>query len=481
MGSVDERILMLKIAGELGTKSARTRRRFLRVLSANARKALTRAGVPGEVEARWSRLFARTPDRPGAMEVLGRVFGLHSVSEVAVVPFGSLDELVDRVAALNRDRVAGRTFAVRVKRSGTHPFRSPDVAVALGTALLPGSAGVDLDDPAVEVRLEIVDDLAYVVLDAAPGAGGLPLGTGGKAVALFSGGFDSPVASWMAMRRGIALELLVFDLGGCGQVDAALTVARDLVTRWSPGREPRAQVVDLAPVVAALRARVASSIRQVVLKRAMYRAGTLAAEAVGAEALITGESLGQVSTQTLHNLAVAEESIGMPVLRPLIGMDKEEILRRARAIGTHDASERVQEHCDIATGRVETAARLRDVVGAEGALDESFLVSAIESRQTVDLTAWVPGPPPAHVVEVVPDGAVIVDVREPQEGGTVGHLRLPFSRVGDWAPGLDRSRTYVFVCTHGNRSEAVAHDLRRQGMDAFSLTGGTAGPGIRAA
>ncbi len=472
---------MLKIAGELGTKSARTRRRFLRVLSANARNALTRAGVPGQVEARWSRLFVRTSELPTAMEVLSRVFGLHSVSEVAVVSFGSLDELVERVANVNRDRVADRTFAVRVKRSGTHPFRSPDVAVALGTALLPGSAGVNLDDPAVEVRLEIADDEVYSVLDAMPGAGGLPVGTGGKAVAMFSGGFDSPVASWMAMRRGIELELLVLDLGGCGQVDAALTVARDLVTRWAPGREPKAKVVDLSSVVAALRARVAPSIRQVLLKRAMYRAGSLAAADSGAEALITGESLGQVSTQTLHNLAVAEESVGLPVLRPLIGMDKEEILRRARTIGTHDASERVQEHCDIATGRVETAARLRDVVGAEGALDESFVATAVNSAQSVDLTSWTPGPPPAHVIDDVPAGAVIVDVREPQEGATIGHVRLPFSRAAEWAPGLDRTRTYVFVCTHGNRSEAVAHDLRQRGLEAFSLSGGTAGPGIRAA
>ncbi len=93
-------------------------------------------------------------------------------------------------------------------------------------------------------------------------------------MALFSGGFDSPVAAWMAMRRGMSLDLLVCDLGGCGQVDAALEVARELVLRWAPGIEPRAYVVDLSPVVAALRARVEPGIRQVVLKRAMYRSGT---------------------------------------------------------------------------------------------------------------------------------------------------------------------------------------------------------------
>lgn len=465
---------MLKIAGEIGTKSARTRRRFLRVLASNARAALERRGVQARVEPRWSRLMVEAEDLAGAREALGSVFGLHSVAEVVTVPFRELDDLLDRVEPLFRERVGGRTFAVRARRSGQQPFGSPDVANRLGAALLPASAGVDLDTPEVEVRLEIVGSEAHCLLDTRPGSGGLPLGTGGRAVALFSGGFDSPVAAWMAMRRGTELDLLVCDLGGCGETDAALEVARELAVRWAPGREPRAHVVDLTAVVASLRARVESRVRQVVLKRAMYRAGTLLAESLRADALVTGESLGQVSTQTLRNLAVAEDAAGVPVIRPLIGMDKEEIIARARRIGTHDASERVQEHCRISTGRVETAARLRDVVTAELRIDEGFVVAAVRNRRTVDLPSWRPGPRPSHVVEAIPEGAVVVDVREPDEGPSVGSVRLPFSRAVEWGPGLDTTRRYVFVCAAGTRSEIVAHDLRRRGIEAFSLAGGAA-------
>ncbi|MGH2677213.1 MAG: tRNA uracil 4-sulfurtransferase ThiI [Actinomycetota bacterium] len=470
-----ERLLVLKIAGEIGTKSSRTRRRFLRVLGGNVRAALVRAGVRATVEPRWSRLLVRSEDPGRAREILSGVFGLHSVSESAAVPFATLDELVSAAAELYRERVAGRTFAVRARRSGEHPFRSIDVATALGTALLPDSAGVNLDDPQIEVPVEVVDGTGYVALESHPGAGGLPIGVGGRAVALFSGGFDSPVATWMTMRRGMAVDLAVCDLGGCGQVDAALDVARELATTWAPGVEPRAHVIDLFSVVSALRAQVAPGIRQVVLKRSMYRAGTLLAERLGAEAVITGEALGQVSTQTLRNLAVAEDAAGVPVLRPLIGMDKEEIIGRARRIGTHDASLRVQEHCNIASGRVETAARLREVVGAEGSLDDSFVRSAVEAATSVDLVTWTPGPPPEHVVETVPANAVVVDVREPEEGPDAGGLRLPFSRAAEWMPSLDRGRTYLFVCTHGNRSELVAHELRRRGLDAYSLAGGATG------
>src|SRR5919109_2762950 len=466
------RRLMLKIAGEIGTKSSRTRRRFLRILTANVRAALARNGLAATVDPRWSRLMVDTPHPDEARSAVGGVFGLHSVADVVTVPFERLDELVETAADLYRSRVEARTFAVRARRSGQHPFDSLDLASALGTALLPGSAGVDLSRPEVEVRLEVVDGLAHCILDSRPGPGGLPLGTGGRAVALFSGGFDSPVAAWMAMRRGTALDLLVCDLGGCGETDAALEVARDLAVRWAPGREPRAHVVDFTAVVAGLRARVEPRLRQVVLKRAMYRAGTLLARQVGAEAVVTGESLGQVSTQTLRNLAVAEEAAGVPVLRPLIGMDKEEIIARSRRIGTHAASERVQEHCHISTGRVETGARLGDVVTAELNVDEGYVARAVAGRREIDLLRWQPGPAPEHVVESVPAGAVVVDVREPEEGAPVGRLRLPFSRMAEWSPGLDPARTYLFVCSGGTRSEMVAHELRTRGVQAFSLSGG---------
>ncbi|MGH2724541.1 MAG: tRNA sulfurtransferase [Actinomycetota bacterium] len=465
--------LMLKIAGEIGTKSARTRRRFLRILSGNVRAALRRAGVAGAVQPRWSRLLADVDRAAPATDVLSGVFGLHSVSRVVTVPFTGLEDLVARTSELFRERVAGRTFAVRAKRSGHHAFVSTDVAVALGDALRPASAGVDLDHPQVEVAMEIVDLEAHVVLEAVPGPGGLPLGSGGRAVALFSGGFDSPVASWMAMRRGTALDLVVCDLGAREPVEAALAVARELAGRWAPGIEPKAHVVDLTTLVAALRARVEPRIRQVLLKRAMYRAGTLVAGAVGAEALVTGESLGQASTQTLRNLAVAEGAAGVPVLRPLVGMDKEEIIARSRVIGTHAASERVREVCAIASGRVETAARLGDVLTAEGQIEDSFIRAAALGREVVDLATWGPGPLPDYVVDEVPEAAVVVDVGEADELHVEGALRLPFSHMPEWAPGLDPSHAYLFVCPGGVRSELVAAELRGRGIRAYSLAGGT--------
>jgi len=471
------RHLLVRLGGEVCTKSSRTRRRFLAVLTRNAKAALRRAGVPAEVVPQWTRLVVSSPDPAAAREVLARVFGVHSVREAVPVPFTSLPDLVGSLVPLYRERVAGRSFAVRPKRRAQLPFTSHDVAVELGAALQPFTAGVDLGHPDVEVVVELHNGHADAVLETSPGAGGLPLGTGGHAVALFSGGFDSPVAAWRVMRRGTQLDLLICDLGGCGQMDQALAVAKELALRWTPGLEPRFWVVDLAPVVLALTQRVDPRLRQILLRRAMYRAGSFLAEAIEASALVTGESLGQVSTQTLGNIRTCEQAATVPVLRPLIGMGKDEIMAQARLIGTYQTSIKVQEHCAISPGRVETWASPARIDAVEREVDaepltEAWIRGAVARRRAVDLRSWTPGALPDLVVSSVPEGAVVVDVREPEEGPPAGDLRLPFSRAEELLDGLDPGRSYLLVCASGQRSYTLARELVRRGVTAWSLAGG---------
>jgi thiamine biosynthesis protein ThiI len=481
-----DRRLLVRLGGELCTKSPRTRRRFLGVLTRNARAALRRAGVPAEVRQEWTRLVVSTPEPAAAREALSRVFGVHSVNETVPVPFTSLADLVESLVPLYAERVAGRSFAVRARRRAPAPFRSHDLAVELGAALLPLAARVDLDHPEVEVAVEIHAGHADAVLEASPAVGGLPLGTGGRAVALFSGGFDSPVAAWRVMRRGTQLDLLICDLGGCGQMDQALAVAKELALRWTAGMEPRFWVVDLAPVVLALTRRVDPRLRQILLRRAMYRAGSFLAEQIGASALVTGESLGQVSTQTLGNIRTCEEAATVPVLRPLIGMGKDEIMADARTIGTFETSAKVQEHCSISPGKVETWSSPRRIEAVEREADaepltDAWIRAAVERRRLVDLRSWTPGALPDLVVRSVPDGAVVVDVREPEEGPVAGDLRLPFSQAEELIGGLDPSKTYLLVCASGQRSYTLARELVRRGFTAYSLDGGVESLPSRAA
>jgi thiamine biosynthesis protein ThiI len=486
-GPVDgERRLLVRIGGEVCTKSSRTRRRFLAVLTRNARTALRREGIAAEVTSEWTRLVVSTPEPGRARELLARVFGVHRVHEAARVPFTSLPDLVDSLVPFYRDRVDGRSFAIRPKRRSPLAFSSHDLAVELGAALLPSAARVDLGHPDVEVIVELHDGHAEAVLESSPGTGGLPLGTGGHAVALFSGGFDSPVAAWRVMRRGTQLDLLICDLGGCGQMDQALAVAKELALRWTPGLEPRFWVVDLAPVVLALTQRANPRLRQILLRRAMYRAGSSLAEEIGASALVTGESLGQVSTQTLGNIRACERAATVPVLRPLIGMGKDEIIAQARSIGTYEVSARVQEHCSISPGRVETWASPERIDAAERQVDaepltEEWIREAVARRRAVNLRHWTPGALPDLVVSSVPAGAVVLDVREPEEGPLAGDRRLPFSRAGELLPTLDPSQSYLLVCASGQRSYTLARELARRGVTAWSLDGGVKTLGWHAA
>lgn len=474
------RRVLVRLAGELGTKSPRTRRRFLNALVSNGAHALRAAGLHGSVRQEWSRIWADVPEgeAAAARQAMARLFGVRSAIEVLEVGFDSLDELVDRLAPLYAEQVRGHTFGVQARRAGTASVDPHDVAVALGAALLPVSAGVDLDHPQVPVPVLIGTGRAYACREETIGPGGLPLGSGGLTLALMSGGFDSPVATWQVMRRGVEVELVHFDLGGGGQVEAALTVARQLVTTWVPGRSVRIHVIDLAPLVQALQRDCDRRLRQVLLKRAMYRAASLLAHELGAEALVTGEALAQVSTQTLRSLAVCEAAADLPVLRPLIGMDKNDIIREARRIGTFEASERVQEHCSIAgVGPVITWPHRDAVESAESLVSEAatdaWTLERIAERQTFDLARWEPtAAAPSPEVDRVPEGALVVDVREPWEGDPFGDLQLPYSVALEQLHLLDADREYVLVCPAGTRSAALATRLRELGYRASSLRGG---------
>ncbi|HKJ93700.1 MAG TPA: tRNA sulfurtransferase, partial [Longimicrobiales bacterium] len=316
-----ERLVLVRLAGELAIKSRRTRAGFQRRLERNLVDALTPVG--GRVDARWDRIYVRSAtDAP--LTVLPRVFGLSSFSRIDAVVPADLTRILEAGVATYAGRLAGKRFAVRARRSGRHPFNSQDIHVELGAALLPHAAGVDLDHPDVTVHVEVRDDRAYLFAGRVDGAGGLPLGVEGNALALISGGYDSAVAAWLLLKRGVSLDYVFCNLGGDAYERAVVQVAKVLADDWSYGSRPRLHVVDFAGAVDDLRANVKQSYWQVVLKRLMYRTASWIGEELDAGAVVTGEAMGQVSSQTLANLRAIEPASSLPVFRPLLGFDKNE-------------------------------------------------------------------------------------------------------------------------------------------------------------
>lgn len=301
------------------------------------------------------------------LEVLSRVMGVVSISPALLVEFSDLNDLVERASEFFEPRVRGSSFAVRARRVGAHDFTSVDVARLVGRELVERTGlRVDLTSPDYTARIEIVNDRAYFYDKIVRGPGGLPIGSEGYVISLFSGGIDSPVASWFMMRRGCAVDLLLFNIAGSEQVEVAKEVARELMSKWGYGYRPKLFVVDLRPAVSRIVASVPESYIVVVLRRLMMRVASKLAKALGAKAIVTGESVGQAASQTLDNLSVIDQASEVMVLRPLLGLDKDEIVKYAKRIGTYDCSIRLPEYCPVGARRVTTMARLDKVLKYEG-------------------------------------------------------------------------------------------------------------------
>lgn len=381
-------MLVASLDPEIYLKSERTQRRMFAALH----HALTDAFDGAvDIERVPGHRLAVHCDVPDAIERLRRIFGVHAVESVERVEFGDLHDLVEAAAPVYADEVVGRTFAVRPNRIGSHDWTSQDLAVELGSRLVAAGGRVDLSDPEVTVRVRIADSTAYLTRASFPAVGGLPAGTQGKALVLFSGGIDSPVAAHLVARRGVALDYLHFSLG-CGQADHAAGIAHLLHDRYGAGTDPTLHIVDLEPVVAEIRRRTPGRERQMALKGVMYRAAAAVAHGDrDVRALVTGESIGQVSTQTLANLATLDRVVEAPILRPLAALDKTAIMDHAKSIGTLEVSSRTRETCDIAGGArvsVSTSARTLRAVLADV---EHLVGDAVATAKAMRLADWMPG------------------------------------------------------------------------------------------
>jgi tRNA uracil 4-sulfurtransferase len=510
-----DRLFVLRLSGEIYVKARQTRLRFLRRLEANLRDALSSAGIPHRLERTWSRFYLETSAAaaPEAPAVVARVFGIQSLSAVERRSWSSLDDLVSAGAEYFRPAVAGRRFAVRASRRGSRggsrgaiPFDSTAVENALGRALLAGSGGVDLGAPEVTARVEVEPGVTHLFFDKIAARGGLPVGVEGRALALVSGGFDSAVAAWLLLKRGVKLDYLLCNLGGEVHRAGALAVLRVLAERWSYGTRPRLYEVDLEASVAHLKEKAWPQLWQVLLKRMMLRAGEAVAGRLGAPALATGDSIGQVSSQTLQNLAVVSQATSLPVLRPLVGANKEEILALARDIGIYEKAAAVAEFCGLAHRRPATRASLSSVLAGEAALETGLLAAALEARTSVDLrslgereagatgpagrtetmertapagpVAEPPAPSPPLDIDSIDPAATVIDLRPAEAFQTwhwPGAVRLDLPRALAACAALPKGTTYVVVCEVGWKSAHLVERMREAGLAAFLFKGGSKG------
>lgn len=388
--------VIVRFGPEIGVKSRPVRLRYEKLVVRHVRKALRRRGIPfSALKYEFGRLFVFTTEAVEAAEAISHVFGVSSTSP-AISTKPGLSDIVSTGLELAKALLSsGMSFAVRCRRAAEHPFTSLDVCRALGDRILSelGHLGlkVDLERPDKVISVEVREDRAYVFSDTYEGVGGYPLGVQGKVVCLLSGGIDSPVACWLAMRRGCLPVLLHFDIRPFTDdrlVEKAIELARILAS-WSLGAMKHIYIVPHGQALARIRESCPEGLTCILCKRLMLRVAGRLALAEGADGLVLGDAIGEQASQTLRNMRVIDSALpGLAILRPLLCFDKDETVRLARRIGTYEISSRPDGGCSAAPRKPTTRARLSDVVKAEEGLGvEDLISSALSGAKKVRIRA----------------------------------------------------------------------------------------------
>ncbi|WP_304171777.1 tRNA uracil 4-sulfurtransferase ThiI [Limnochorda pilosa] len=371
------RELILVRYGEIGLKGD-NRPAFEGRLVQNLRDAL--AHLPGiRVFRSHGRIFIDPAgETTAALERLRRVFGVVAFHPAVETPL-ELDAMAEAAVRLVAEERRPVRFKVEARRANkAFPLNSMELNRELGARLLRQVEGltVDLHQPEIRVRLEIREKHAYVYVRDVPGPGGLPVGVSSPALLLLSGGIDSPVAGWYMMKRGVPLRAIHFHSPPFTSPRSLQKVQdlSDVLALWG-GRLPL-YVVPFTRTQTAIRKHVPAELSMTVMRRMMYRIADRLARRDGLAALVTGESVGQVASQTIESLAAINPVTDLPVLRPLVGLDKAEIIQKAEEIGTYAISIRPYEDCCtlFVPEHPATHPRLDEVEAAEAALPVEELV-----------------------------------------------------------------------------------------------------------
>ncbi|MGY4677512.1 tRNA uracil 4-sulfurtransferase ThiI [Pasteurella sp. P03HT] len=469
---------IVKLFPEIMIKSESVRKRFVKILTGNIRNILIKYDDSVAVVRHWDYIEVRSKNeenRPHLIELLQRIPGIHHFLEVDEKPFETMHDIFEQTLQDVGSSLENKTFCVRVRRKGKHEFNSLDVERYVGGGLNQhiASAKVQLSKPDVTVRIDIENDKMMLVKARHQGIGGYPIGTQEDVLSLISGGFDSGVSSYMLIRRGSRVHYCFFNLGGAAHEIGVKQMAYHIWQRYSESHKVRFVAINFEGVVGEILEKVDNGQMGVVLKRMMVRAASRVAERFGIQAIVTGEALGQVSSQTLTNLRLIDEASGCLVLRPLITHDKEQIIAMAKEIGTDDIAKSMPEFCGVISKNPTVKAIKEKIEAEEGHFNFDVLESAVQNAQYLDIRQ-IAEQTEKEVVEVdtvsvLASQDVILDIRSPEETDEnpleMDNVQLmPFYKLSSQFATLDQSKNYLLYCERGVMSKLQALYLKEQGF-----------------
>ncbi|MCC7553316.1 MAG: tRNA 4-thiouridine(8) synthase ThiI [Methanobacteriaceae archaeon] len=375
-----EHQLIIARYGEIGLKSPKIRSKFERKLVSNIKESFD-----CEIDRNQGRIYIFPKNFDEAISKLDKIFGIVSYSPAIVcdTDFEDIEEklsnYVDKLS--QKDLINSKTrFAIRCRRVGEHDFSSQELAAYCGSVVVSKlSCPVDLTNPEFIIYVEVRDNETYIFHEKIPGPGGLPLGTQGKVISLLSSGIDSPVSTYLMMKRGCEIIALHFDNEPytTNKVRDNYEELVDALNVYSSGSPIEKKIVKYGDYLKKCKNDAPEKMTCVLCKSGMYKTASELAKEIGAQAIVDGSSVGQVASQTLQNILSTRIGVEMPILSPLIGLDKREIEKIASKIGTFEISKKDDGGCKAVPKYPETKAEISRVLDAQENMNQKEEIEKI--------------------------------------------------------------------------------------------------------
>ncbi|KJZ15899.1 tRNA s(4)U8 sulfurtransferase [Marinomonas sp. S3726] len=477
---------IVKFFSEITIKSRPVRKTFVKQLRQNIRQVLTEHDENVVVTGNWDFievLSEKDELRDEFTHRLANIAGIAHFQYVREFEFTTLEAIVDEAIVSYGDVLENAVFAVRVKRVGQHDFTSVDAERQIGGTLKArcNALAVRLKNPEVLVPIDIRDNRVWIIEQRIDGLGGYPIGSHDPVLSLISGGYDSTVSTYMTMSRGLKTHFCFFNLGGDAHEIGVKQVSWYLWEKYGSNIGVKFVTIPFEEVVGEILTKVDNSQMGVILKRMMLRAAGKVMEDLGAKALVTGECVAQVSSQTLVNLKVIDDVTDELVIRPLITTNKQEIIDQATKIGTAAFAASIPEYCGVISVKPTTRAKLPKIEHEESKFDFAVLDAAVENAKSVsirtvmeDVDKQYQGEVP--IVRVPVSDEVIIDIRHPDEiekkplkvsGRPV--IEIPFFALESKWSELDKETTHLLYCGKGVMSKIHAASLLGNGHEKVGV------------
>ena len=466
---------ILKLFPEIMIKGNTAKRQMIGQLYSNVKTLLQKIDPSIEVRKFSDKIEVLTPieHTDVVKERLLNTPGIETILEALQFDdMRDLDRIKKKVGEIVADELADKTFVVRAKRSGKHDFNSMELERVVGGYLLAHSKakGVKLKDPDITVMLELVENQLNIITAKHKGLSGFPIGTQGDILSLMSGGFDSTVASYLSIKRGIKTHYIFFNLGGNAHEIGVKQVALYLWNKFGASHRVHFITIPFEDVVTEIFRSIPPTYMGVMLKRLMLQAAQKVADEMEIDALLTGESVAQVSSQTLRNLALIDQATNKLVLRPLAMMNKPEIIAIAEQIGTRHFAESMPEYCGVISQNPVTHGSYKRIEKIAKQFDYDVLNDAIQNAQKIYVDTIAEDVNKKAAVEIVHDldqESVVIDIRGEEESIQlpVKTLNIPFYDLKKEFVKLPKEKTYLLYCDKGVMSQLHAQYLK----DAFKI------------